>query len=197
MSLILASTSSTRARLLAAAGVTHTSVNPGLDEGPLRAEFQRQGHSAREIAQRLAREKAFALSSRLPGQVIVGADQLLVQNGELFSKPCNLEDAARQLHALRGHSHSLISAAALVRDGQVLAEPCTEARLTMRAFSDAFLEAYLRTEGDAILGCVGCYHLEGLGAQLFSAIEGDYFTVLGLPLFELLASLRELGMLQT
>ena len=197
MSLVLASTSSTRARLLAAAGVAHRSVNPGLDEAPLRAELQRKGYSARDIAQGLARAKALALSPSLPGQVIVGADQILVQNGELFSKPDSLQDAARQLRALRGQSHVLISAAVLVRDGLVLAEPCAEARLSMRDVSDAFLETYLHTEADAILGCVGCYHLEGLGAQLFSAIEGDYFTVLGLPLFELLASLREVGMLQT
>jgi septum formation protein len=197
MSIVLASTSQTRSRILAAAGVSHKSADPGLDEAPLRTALQDQGDSARDIAKALARAKALALSPSMPGQLIVGADQILIQNGELFAKPQSLPDAARQLRALRGRSHVLISAAALVRDGEVLAEPCAQTRLTMRNFSDAFLAAYLREEGDAILGCVGCYHLEGLGAQLFATIEGDYFTVLGLPLIALLASLRELGMLAT
>ncbi len=196
MTLILASTSKTRSALLAAAGVVHETADPGFDEVPLRTELQRKGESPAAIARALARAKALALSSLRPGQLIIGADQILTWNGELFAKPYSLADAERQLRTLRGCRHVLISAAVLVRDGQILAEPCAEAQLTMRNFSDAFLTAYLRAEGDALLGCVGCYHLEGLGAQLFSAIDGDYFTVLGLPLIALLASLRELGMLQ-
>jgi septum formation protein len=197
MSLVLASTSKVRSALLAAAGIAHESVDPGFDEAPLRTTLQRKGESPAAIARALARAKAAALSTSRPGQVIIGADQILALNGTLFAKPSNLGEAERQLRTLRGHRHALLSAAALVRDGQILAEPWDEAQLTMRNFSDAFLTAYLRAEGDTILGCVGCYHLEGLGAQLFSAIDGDYFTVLGLPLIALLASLRELGMLQT
>jgi septum formation protein len=197
MNLVLASTSKTRSALLAAAGVAHESADPAFDEAPLRTELERKGEPPAGIARALARAKAAVLTSSRPGQVIIGADQVLTLNGSLFAKPSSLAEAENQLRTLRGRRHVLISAAVLVRDGQILSEPCAEAQLTMRDFSDAFLSDYLRTEAEAVLGSVGCYHLEGRGAQLFAAIDGDYFTVLGLPLIALLASLRELGMLQS
>lgn len=195
MTLVLASASPTRAQLLDAAGVSFEIAHPRVDEAALRGQLQADAQNSTQVAQALARAKAQSLSTSMPGRTILGADQILDQDGQILSKASSLMDAEAQLRSLRGRRHSLISAAALVRDGQVLAEPCAQAQLSMRNFSDVFLSSYLAREGTAILGCVGCYRLEGLGAQLFSTIDGDYFTVLGLPLLGVLASLRELGML--
>ncbi|MDE2463793.1 MAG: septum formation protein Maf [Alphaproteobacteria bacterium] len=195
MTLVLASASPTRAQLLEAAGVCFEIAHPKVDEGALRGQLQADAQNSTQVAQALARAKAQSLCASMPGRTILGADQILDQDGQILSKASSLMEAEAQLRSLRGRRHSLISAAALVRDGQVLAEPCAQAQLSMRNFSDAFLSSYLAREGTAILGCVGCYRLEGLGAQLFSTIDGDYFTVLGLPLLGVLASLRELGML--
>ena len=129
----------------------------------------------------------------LPGRLVLGADQTLARGDTRFSKPANRAEAAAQLRALRGRTHELHSALALVRDGDVLFECVDTARLTMRDFSDRFLDDYLDMAGDAALASVGGYQLEGIGIHLFERVEGDYFTILGLPLLPLLAFLRQNG----
>lgn len=195
MTLVLASTSATRAKLLADAGVPFETAHPPPGEAALRAQLQEANRSPVHIARMLAAAKAQGVSHKMPGRLILGADQILDLDGQILAKAGDLEEAQAQLRALRGRSHDLISAAVLICDGKLLAEPCARVRLTMRNFSDGFLAGYVRAEGHNLLGSVGCYRLEGIGAQLFSAIDGDYFSVLGLPLLAVLESLRELGML--
>lgn len=149
------------------------------------------------VALRLAEAKALAVCGRHPGAFVVGADQILELDGRRFDKPADRAEAARHLRALRGRTHRLISAVATARDGVVLWRHVDTARLTMRAFDDAFLERYLDAAGDAIFGCVGAYRLEGVGAQLFETVDGAYFTVLGLPLLPLLEHLRHEAILET
>jgi septum formation protein len=149
-----------------------------------------QGIAAEDVALALADSKARAVSARRPGAIVVGADQILECEGRWFDKPATVEEAARHLRALRGRTHRLVSAVVAVRDGERRWRHAAEARLTMRDFSDRFLEDYLARSGPAILESVGAYRLEGLGAQLFARIEGDYFTILGLPLLPLLDFLR-------
>ena len=139
----------------------------------------------------LARAKADAVAATRPGQLVLGADQTLARGATRFSKPANRAAAAEQLRALRGRTHELHSALALVRDGAVLFDCVDTARLTMRDFSDRFLDDYLDMAGDAALSSVGGYQLEGIGIHLFERVEGDYFTILGLPLLPLLAFLRQ------
>ncbi len=144
-------------------------------------------------ARLLARAKASAVSARKPGQLVLGADQTLARANERFSKPADRAAAAEQLRRLRGTSHELHSAIALVRDGEVLFEYIDSARLTMRALSDDFIAIYLNAAGSAASASVGGYQLEGIGVHLFERVEGDYFTILGLPLLPLLAFLRQNG----
>jgi septum formation protein len=137
--------------------------------------------------------KARRGGARRPEAPVLGADQVLACDGRLFDKPANLEAAAEQLRALRGRRHELLSAAVLVEDGRAVWRHVGRVRLEMRGFSEAFLQAYIEAEGDALLDTVGAYRLEGRGAQLFSRIDGDYFSVLGLPLLEVLHVLRGRG----
>jgi septum formation protein len=143
----------------------------------------------------LAREKAIVGSARLPGRLVLGADQTLALGRRRFSKPRNRADARTQLLALRGQIHELHAAIALVREGKVVWEHCEVARLTMRAFSERFVDSYLDACGDAATASVGGYQVEGTGIQLFDRIEGDYFTILGLPIMPLLEFLRQDGLL--
>ncbi len=190
--LILASRSPARARLLAQAGV-HFSVEAApVDEAALKARALGAGLGAKAIAAELAEAKALAVSRGRPA-LVIGADQTLELDRRLFDKPLSLSAARVQLLALRGREHHLHAAVALARDGAVVWRTVETVRLSMCAFSDPFLEAYLAAEGEALLGCVGAYRLEAFGAQLFDRIEGDYFTVLGLPLLALLAALRREG----
>jgi len=191
--IVLASGSSARQAMLAAAGVTVTIDRPRLDEGPVQRAMRRSQASAAAIAATLAGLKAAEISARHPGSLVIGADQTLECEGAGFDKPRDRAEARAQLLALRGRDHRLISAVALLRDGQPRWTHHAEARLRMRAFSETFLDAYLDQAGAAPLSSVGAYQLEGLGAQLFSAVEGDFFTILGLPLLPLLEILREEG----
>ena len=195
--LILASASTARAALLRAAGVDFTAMPADVDEDALKAGCLAAGQSPASIAGALASAKALVLSSTNADALVLGADQVLVHDGRLLSKARDRQSARDQLRALRGGEHQLISAAALVRDGEVVWQDSQCATLAMRDFSDAFLEDYLDRIGDLALSSVGCYHLEGLGAQLFSRVDGDYFTVLGLPLIAVLGALREKGVLPT
>ena len=186
--LILASQSRARQLLLANAGIEFEAVAADIDE---RAVQQSSGLSAAgEVAALLAREKALAVSKRQPGQYVVGADQTLALGTRLFSKPAGRPQAAEQLRALAGRSHELHSAVAVARDGKILFADATMARMTMRPLGEAEIAAYLDAAGEAVTSSVGAYQLEGLGVHLFERIEGDHFTILGLPLLALLAFLR-------
>jgi septum formation protein len=191
--LVLASRSSTRHTLLAAAGIPHVVEPADIDERAI--ESQAAMINSGGVAELLAREKALAISHRRPGSYVLGADQTMVFGESRFSKPTSAAVARDQLARLRGHTHELHSAIALVRNGEVAFQHCERARLTMRDFSDAFLDAYLATVGVAATASVGGYQLEGLGMQLFERIEGDYFGILGLPLLTLLQYLRREGLL--
>ena len=186
--LILASQSRARQALLTNAGINFEAVTAEIDE---RAVQQASGLSAPgEIASLLAREKALSVSARLSGKFVVGADQTLALGERLFSKPAGRAQAAEQLRALAGHSHELHSAVAVARDGKILFEAVAIAGMTMRRLGEAEIDAYLDEAGDAVTSSVGAYQLEGLGVHLFERIEGDHFTILGLPLLPLLAFLR-------
>jgi septum formation protein len=186
--LILASQSRARQALLTNAGISFEAVTAEIDE---RAVQQVSGLSAPgEIASLLAREKALSVSARLPGKFVIGADQTLALGERLFSKPAGRAQAAEQLRALAGRSHELHSAVAVARDGKILFEAVAIAGMTMRRLGEAEIDVYLDEAGDAVTSSVGAYQLEGLGVHLFERIEGDHFTILGLPLLPLLAFLR-------
>jgi len=186
--LILASQSRTRQALLANAGIGFEAVTAEIDE---RAAQQASGLSAPgEIASLLAREKALSVSARQPGKFVIGADQTLALGERLFSKPAGRAQAAEQLRALAGQRHELHSAVAVARDGKILFEAVAIAGMTMRRLGEAEIDAYLDEAGGAVASSVGAYQLEGLGVHLFERIEGDHFTILGLPLLPLLAFLR-------
>jgi septum formation protein len=186
--LILASQSRARQELLFNAGIGFEAVAAEIDE---RAVQQSAGLTAPgAIAALLAREKALSVSMQQPGKFVIGADQTLALGNRLFSKPAGRAQAAEQLRALAGHSHELHSAVAVVRDGKILFEGAGVARMTMRQLAEAQIDAYLAEAGEAVTSSVGAYQLEGLGVHLFERIEGDHFTILGLPLLQLLAFLR-------
>ena len=191
--LVLASGSMSRKALLTAAGVSFVADPADLDEDALMASLKQAG--AEVMAQSLAEQKALTVSRRHPGRTVLGGDSVIAFEGDYLSK-CATLDAARALLArLSGKSHLLVSAAALARDGALLWTHASPCRMTMRDLSQEFLDDYLAREGRAILSSVGCYHFEGRGAQLFATVEGDYFSVLGLPLLPVLAQLRKEGLL--
>jgi septum formation protein len=196
MMLVLASRSAARMRLLADAGVVFRAEAADIDERAVEAPLAAAGASPAEVALHLAAAKALVVAARHPGAMVVGADQTLDLDGERFDKPADVAAAAAQLRRLRGRTHALHSAVACVRDGGVEWRHVETARLSMRAFTDAFLEGYLAATGEAVTGTVGAYQLEGRGAQLFDRVEGDHFTVLGLPLLPLFGFLRSAGVLQ-
>jgi septum formation protein len=189
--LVLASKSDIRGKILAAAGLRFGIRPAQIDERAVEAKAG--SLDAASAAALLARAKADAVAATQAGHLVLGADQTLALGTERFSKPTDRADAARQLRALRGKTHALHSALALVRDDKVLFELVDTARLTMRDFSDRFLDDYLDMAGDTALASVGGYQLEGIGIHLFEKVEGDYFTILGLPLLPLLAYLRRSG----
>jgi septum formation protein len=191
--LILASQSRARQMLLANAGISFEAVPADIDE---RSVQKNSGLSAPgEIAGLLAREKACFVSSKNPGRYVVGADQTLALGSRLFSKPAGRAQAADQLRLLAGGTHELHSAVAVARDGKIVFSDVSVARMTMRRLDESAIEAYLDQAGQAVTTSVGAYQLEGLGVHLFERIEGDHFTILGLPLLSLLAFLRGEGLL--
>jgi len=190
-SLILASRSAARRAMLSDAGVPFVVQVADVDEDALKTP----GVDPVELAVELARAKALAVSRHDADAWVLGADQTLAFDGGLVSKAATLGAARERLSAMRGRTHQLHSGAALARNGQVVWSGVDTVEMKMRDFSDAFLDAYLAAEGEALLSCVGSYRLEGLGAQLFEAVEGDYFTVLGLPLWPVLAELRRAGVI--
>jgi septum formation protein len=193
LGLVLASASETRAKMLRDAGVAYSVDAARIDEDELKRALRSQGASAAEAAETLAELKALKVSRRHPGAIAIGADQMLECGNEWFDKPADLEHARAHLMTLRGKTHELVSAVVAARDGARLWHHVDRARLHMRDFSDAFLDAYLARVGKDALGSVGAYRIEGLGAQLFTRVEGDYFTILGLPLLPLLDFLRNHG----
>lgn len=195
MSLILASGSAARRRMLEAAGLSFTAEAPRVDEDAAKASLRAEGLKPRDQADALAELKALSVSRRTGGFVI-GADQMLAIEGEVLDKPRDMAEARAHLMRLRGRAHDLLTAAVVARDGAVIWRHIETPRLTMRAFSDEFLDAYLAKAGQGALSSVGAYQLEGLGAQLFARVDGDYFSVLGLPLLPLMAFLREHGMIE-
>jgi nucleoside triphosphate pyrophosphatase len=191
--LVLASRSKARQSLLVNAGIPIDVIPADLDERGLEAAADSTAPGA--IAGHLARAKAAAVAKGLPGRLVLGADQMLGLGAERFAKPADRAAARIQLRALCGRTHELHSAIAFVKDGKVMFEHVGVARLTMRSFSEQFLELYLDAAGEAATASVGGYQLEGLGVQLFERMDGDYFTVLGLPLLQALHFLRQQGYL--
>lgn len=192
MTVILASKSAARRAVLDGAGVAYEATVAGVDEDSAKASLLAEGHGPREIADALAELKAIRVSRARPG-LVIGSDQTLDLDGVLYDKAEDIAAARERLTLLRGKTHKLHSAVVVAKDGTPIWRELVTARLTMRDFSDAFLEEYLATEGAHALGSVGCYRLEGPGAQLFSTIEGDYFAILGLPLMGLMDLLRRHG----
>jgi septum formation protein len=162
-----------------------------IDEEEIKLSLKSDGASLRDVATALAELKAHRISSAEPADFIIAADSMVACDGRWYDKPADMATAREHLQSLRGRTHDLLSAVVLARGGSVIWRHAEQAKLTMRDFSDAFLDAYLAQAGEAVLSCVGCYQLEGLGAQLFSRIQGDHFTILGLPLLPLLDILRE------
>jgi septum formation protein len=191
---VLASKSAARRAVLDGAGVAYEATVAGVDEDAVKAGLLAEGASVRDIADALAELKAIKVSRGRP-ELVIGADQTLELEGRLYDKAETLGEARDRLKALRGKPHRLHSAVVVAKAGSPIWREVVTATLTMRDFSDDFLEDYLAAEGEQALGSVGCYRLEGPGAQLFSKIEGDYFAILGLPIFGLFDLLRRHGAL--
>ncbi len=192
MRLVLASGSAARAQMLSDAGVEFVRDPADIDE----AALTQAAAPASAVARLLAEEKARHVSRRHPGALVLGGDSVLDFEGKLIAKSPDVATARALLARLAGRTHAIVSGAALARDGAIVWTHVGEGRLTMRAFGPEFLDAYLEATSPAILASVGCYHLEGRGSQLFDRIEGDYFSILGLPLLRVLAALREQGILK-
>lgn len=195
--LILASASEVRARVLKGAGVDFDIHPAHVDEEAVKDSLLAAKAPLRDVADALAELKALRVSANRPDALVLGADQVLAFEGELVNKCASLDEARTLLRRLRGRSHQLISALVLAKAGGAIWRTAETATLKMRDFSDRFLDDYLASEGEELLKGVGCYRLESRGAQLFERVEGDYFTVLGLPLQSLLAVLRQHGIVAT
>lgn len=195
--IVLASSSEIRARILRNAGLEIVTVPARIDEEMIRQSLSAEGATPRDLADFLAESKALKVSSRLPGALCLGADQVLELKGKVFSKPESPEEAISQLSELSGQTHRLLSALVVVRDGAPLWRHVGEARLTVRPLSAPFIADYVAENWEQIRHCVGCYRIEAEGIRLFSAIQGDLFTVQGLPLLPLLNWLHVRGDLDT
>ena len=189
--LILASGSKTRQALLKNAGLQFLAVPAAVDERAIEENLPLAGRDPVSVARHLALAKAIEVSQRHPGAYVIGCDQTMSLGDRIFHKATSLDEACNTLKQLRGKAHFLNSAVCLVRDGELLWSEVVRACMQVRDFSDAFLDGYMERNGETILSSVGCYQLEGEGIQLFDAIGGDYFTILGLPLLPLLEALRE------
>lgn len=188
--IVLASASETRARILAEAGIAFERDAADIDEGIIKRRCRTRGTSAEQAALDLAESKAKTVVLRHPGALVIGADQLLVSGSDWLDKPATSDQARETLRKLRGRRHRLVSGMVVVRDSSTLCRHVEVAELTMRDYSDRFIDWYIETAADADLQVVGACRLEGLGAQAFAEIQGDYFTILGLPLLPLLDVLR-------
>jgi septum formation protein len=195
--LVLASASKARARLLTAAGVAFEIAPAAIDEETRKVDWCRKGYAATDIARGLAEEKARSVGTAWRGRIVLGCDQVLVVDGELVSKCSTQADALSLLRHLRAREHELLTAAVLTLDGELVWHHVDCSMLTMRNFSDEFLNEYVSRCAGAVTQCVGCYELEGQGIQLFSRVHGDFFSILGLPLLRLLGELRRLELLKT
>lgn len=193
--LVLASGSVTRRRMLEAAGLSFRVVPADVDEDAIRSALTvpDAGGGPERVARVLAQAKAEEVSRRMPDALVIGGDQVLALGRDIFTKPADLAAARRTLRALAGRTHRLLSAVSLAINGAEVWSHLDAASLTVRDISDTYLDDYLARVGDGVCACVGAYELEGLGVQLFECIEGDYFTILGLPLLPLLAELRARG----
>jgi len=190
---ILASASTTRAALLRNAGIAFDSMPARVDETEVKEAMRADGAPAGDAAQALADLKAQRITASVPGALVIGADQILECEGTWYDKPKDRDGARGQLLALAGRSHELWTAAAVAKDGAIIWRDLDHPRLTMRALDEAAVDRYLNEVGETVLQSVGGYQVEGPGVQLFSAIKGDFFAILGLPLLSLLSFLREQG----
>jgi septum formation protein len=197
LALILASTSPTRLAMLRAAGLDPTPVAPRVDEASIRDALTAEGASPRDIADALAEIKARKVAEKHPQALVLGCDQVLALDRQTFAKPETPDDARTQLRELRGKTHKLLSAAVVYENAEPVWRHVSEARLTMHNFSDAYLNDYVTRNWDSIRHSVGCYKVEEEGVRLFTAITGDHFTILGLPLLPLLAWARNRRMIAT
>lgn len=195
MHIVLASKSQARAAMLGAAGIETELIAADIDERALDLAWSEAGRSPAEIARLLAEEKAKSVSLLRPESTVIGADQTLALGIRRFSKPVSMDQAREHLLAFRGRAHHLHSGVALARNGEIVFSTVVSAAMHVRRFSDEFLTTYLENMGERVLASVGCYQFESAGIQLFERIEGDYFTILGMPLLPLLAALRKEGLI--
>ncbi len=195
--IVLASSSETRLRLIRASGLPVSAQSARIDEEAIRAALEAEGATPRDIADTLAEMKARKIGEKTPGAIVIGCDQVLDFKGRAWGKAPTIDAARQQLRSLRGQTHRLLSAMVLYHEGQPQWRHIGEARLTMRSFSDDWLEGYLSRNWESLRHSAGGYLLESEGVRLFSAVEGDYFTVLGLPLLPLLGYLGDRGFIQT
>ena len=193
--LILASASPSRRALMQAAGLRFEAIAAAVDEAALKDAAQAEGARPTDAAVLLADAKARAVARRRPDALVIGSDQLMVCEGRWFDKPTDMVEAESHLRSLSGRTHQLVNGTVAWRGGQRIWQNAAVAMLTVRVLGDAFIAAYLAAEGDALLATVGAYRMEGLGMQLFSAVEGEHSTILGLPMLPLLGFLRQQGVL--
>ena len=193
--LILASSSASRQTLMRNAGLTFSAIPADIDERALDEQLEREGASPEEVALELARAKALAVSALHPQALVLGCDQTMALGSRVYHKPKTMAEAEAHLLSLSGKAHRLNSAAVLVRKGEVVWKTISGAELLVRSLSPEFVSRYLQRVGEKALSSVGAYQLEGEGIQLFTSIEGDYFTILGLPLLPLLTKLREMDVI--
>lgn len=193
--LILASSSASRQMLMRNAGLTFSAIPADIDERALDEQLERDGASPEEVALELARAKALAVSALYPEALVLGCDQTMALGPRVYHKPKTMEEAEAHLLSLSGKVHRLNSAAVLVRHGEVVWQIVSSAELTVRTLSAEFVSRHLQRVGEKALSSVGAYQLEGEGIQLFTSIEGDYFTILGLPLLPLLSKLRDMDVI--
>ena len=196
LTLVLASESQSRKAMLDAAGVAYEPFPAAVDEAAIKQALVAEGQPPRNIADALAEAKALKVSSRIPSALVLGSDQLLaLEDGIMLDKPQNPEDAKMHLHMMSGKIHHLHAAAVIAENGQAIWRHVTTAKMFVRPLSDTFIDTYVADEWERIRWSVGCYQIEGRGSQLFDRIEGDNFTIMGMPLLPILGYLRMRGML--